>query len=98
METINKLDVFYEKRKVGTLASYKGYQTAFEYSQYWLQNGFSISPFSLPSEPGVKLAKAMPFDGLHGVFYDSLPDGWGRLLVDRMLRRMGENPETMLVD
>lgn len=26
-----------------------------------------------------------PFDGLSGVFADSLPDGWGRFLVDRLL-------------
>ena len=24
-----------------------------------------------------------PFEGLHGLFDDSLPDGWGRLLLDR---------------
>jgi serine/threonine-protein kinase HipA len=33
-----------------------------------------------------------PFSGLYGVFHDSLPDGWGALLVDRMLRREGINP------
>lgn len=27
------------------------------------------------------------FQGLHGVFNDSLPDGWGRLLLDRLLAR-----------
>lgn len=26
-----------------------------------------------------------PFEGLFGVFSDSLPDGWGRLLVDRLV-------------
>jgi len=26
-----------------------------------------------------------PFEGLFGVFSDSLPDGWGRLLVDRLM-------------
>ena len=55
--------------------------------------GFSISPFSLPLEPGVKISKATPFDGLFGIFYDSLPDGWGRLLMDRMLLKMGERPD-----
>ena len=34
----------------------------------------------------------MPFDGLYGVFSDSLPDGWGRLLVDRMLNSQNINP------
>lgn len=36
-----------------------------------------------------------PFDGLFGVFADSLPDGWGRLLVDRLLLKHGINPLTV---
>lgn len=32
------------------------------------------------------------FDGLFGVFSDSLPDGWGRLLVDRLLMKEKVNP------
>ena len=74
------------------MAPYHRYTTAFEYSAEWIQEGFSISPLSLPLEPGVKIAKADPFDGLFGIFADSLPDGWGRLLVDRMLRKEGERP------
>jgi serine/threonine-protein kinase HipA len=30
-----------------------------------------------------------PFEGLFGVFSDSLPDGWGRLLLDRTLTAKG---------
>lgn len=41
----------------------------------------------------MKISKAEPFEGLFGIFADSLPDGWGRLLVDRMLRKQGEKPE-----
>ena len=47
---------------------------------------------SLPLTAGVKIAKYDPFDGLFGIFADSLPDGWNRLLVDRMLRKAGEDP------
>lgn len=38
------------------------------------------------------LPKIDPFEGLFGVFADSLPDGWGRLLVDRLMRRNGFAP------
>ena len=93
MEIVDKLDVYYAGRHVGTMAPYRRYLTAFEYSHEWLQSGFSISPFSLPLTSGVKIAKPDPFDGLFGIFADSLPDGWNRLLVDRMLRKAGENPE-----
>ena len=93
METVDRLEVYYDGKHVGTMAPYQRYRTAFEYSQEWLRDGFSISPFSLPLVSGVKIAKSDPFDGLFGIFADSLPDGWGRLLVDRMLRKVGERPE-----
>src|SRR5258707_14247313 len=31
----------------------------------------------------------MTFGGLYGVFNDSLPDGWGRLLLDRTVEKHG---------
>lgn len=34
-------------------------------------------------------ADLIPFEGLFGVFSDSLPDGWGRLLLDRSLTASG---------
>ena len=93
METVDKLEVYCSGRHVGTMAPFRRYLTAFEYSKEWLQSGFSISPYSLPLTAGVKTAKYDPFDGLFGIFADSLPDGWNRLLVDRMLRKAGEDPE-----
>lgn len=87
------LSVFMDKRKVGTLAVTKDKFTAFEYDADWLRNGFSVSPVSLPLQSGVFTPKGFdPFEGTFGVFADSLPDGWGRLLVDRMLRKEGMNP------
>ena len=35
------------------------------------------------------------FEGLHGVFHDSLPDSWGRLLVDRRARELGIDPASL---
>jgi len=93
VETVDKLEVYFDGVRVGTMAPYQRYRTAFQYSEEWLRNGFSLSPFSLPLEPGVKISKPDPFDGLFGIFADSLPDDWGRLLVDRMLLRLGEHPE-----
>ncbi len=93
MKTADRIEVFLDGTKVGTMVPYQKRLTAFEYSDEWLRNGFSISPFSLPLQAGVKIAKADPFDGIFGIFADSLPDGWGRLLVDRMLRKAGERPE-----
>ena len=86
------LEVFYNNQIVGTLALRPDNLCAFEYHPDWIQNGFSISPLILPLKSGVFTSKWEPFDGLFGVFNDSLPDGWGRLLIDRLLREQGINP------
>lgn len=95
MERFKAVNVFIGGQKVGTLATYKNYRTAFEYSDNWLQAGFSISPLSLPLQKKVFLPKYEPFDGLFGVFSDSLPDGWGRLLVDRLLAKEHIDPQSV---
>lgn len=94
MKEIDILNIYIKEKRVGRLAVSKEYLTAFEYDSDWLKNGFAISPLSLPLEKRVFIPKRYEtFDGLFGVFADSLPDGWGRLLVDRMLLGNGINPE-----
>ena len=61
----------------------------FEYGEEFVQNGLEISPFRLPLKRGLSELPQSPFDGLAGVFGDSLADGWGRLLLDRMMRTKG---------
>lgn len=95
MKTFKYLEVFYHDQKVGTLAYTREGKIAFEYDKDWLLNGFSISPLSLPLEKKVFIPKSMVFDGLFGVFNDSLPDGWGRLLVDRMLIKHQIDPHSI---
>lgn len=92
MKKIKSLQVFFNEKKVGTLALMKNNIVAFEYDNEWINNGFSISPFNLPLKKQVFIPRIDPFDGLYGVFSDSLPDGWGRLLVDRMLNSQNINP------
>lgn len=92
MDNYKYLKVFYNDILVGTLAKTPERVVAFEYDLDWLNNGFSISPFSLPLIKKVFIPKYEPFDGLFGVFNDSLPDGWGRLLVDRLFLKNKINP------
>lgn len=89
---IDKVRVSFHGEAVGAIASTPEGLMAFEYADGWLANGFSISPFGLPLEKRVFVARWRPFDGVFGVFDDSLPDGWGRLLVDRVLAKHGLNP------
>ena len=92
METYRMLEVRIGGEHIGNLALYKGRLVVFEYTDNWLINGFPISPFSLPLQKKLFIPKYDPFDGLYGAFADSLPDGWGRLLVDRILLKEHLDP------
>ena len=93
----NALQVFYDGKLVGTLAMTADHKAAFQYSEEWIENGFPISPFSLPLKKQVFVQTKDFFDGLFGVFADSLPDNWGRLLLDRLLRAHKQNPDKLTV-
>lgn len=96
MNNKKHLEVYFQQKQVGTLAEISDHLVAFEYSGEWLKSGFSISPISLPLKDGVFIPKKFdPFEGLFGVFADSLPDGWGRLLVDRLLLKNQINPASV---
>jgi len=89
---IDTLNVFLNsstyKQKVGRLAL-KGRKIYFEYDKEFLKSSIELSPYKLPLKKGVFHCEDRVFDGLFGVFADSLPDGWGKLLLDRSLMRKG---------
>ena len=64
----------------------------FEYDSSFIERGIEISPLRLPLQSGVQRFENDLFEGLPGVFNDSLPDGWGRLLFDRFIRSQGILP------
>ncbi len=67
----------------------------FEYNAEFLKTKFELSPFKLPLRSGVIACEDNIFEGLFGIFNDSLPDGWGRLLLDRKLTKIGISPTTI---
>ena len=69
----------------------QGY-THFEMDPAFLRLGMNPSPLRLETRTGLQPAPPNPFDGLHGLFDDSLPDGWGRYLMDRAFRQRGLDP------
>lgn len=77
-----------QKLLVGKLV-YKEKTIYFEYDKSFLQKGIELSPYKLPLRSGVHICDDRVFDGLFGVFADSLPDGWGKLLIDRHLMSQG---------
>jgi serine/threonine-protein kinase HipA len=95
IKTINEIKVgldFGQKRMaVGRLAM-RERKIYFEYERSFIEKNLAISPIKLPLQPGLQSFDNTLFEGLPGVFNDSLPDGWGRLLFDRFARTQGILP------
>ncbi len=80
------------ERVVGQLAETgrrAGGQVFFEYDPEFLRDPLWLSPFKLPPQPGLAEHRDRAFGPLFGLFDDSLPDGWGLLLMDRFFRHQG---------
>jgi serine/threonine-protein kinase HipA len=106
---MKKLQVIYngwgERWFLGTLAES---QTAggaagmlFEYSQAAMERGLQLSPMHHPlphsGAASVAFKGASHAHGLPGFIADALPDGWGMLLMDRALRKLGRDPRSVSV-
>lgn len=76
---------------MGRLAYQRGV-ASFEFSNEFLSRGIEVSPVSLPLQSGLVQGEHGALDGLHGLFHDSLPDGWGLLLMNRALQSRGLDP------
>lgn len=61
----------------------------FKYDEDFIKLGMNLSPFKLKYNTEIQTADPEPFHGIFGVFDDSLPDGWGMLLLNRALEKKG---------
>lgn len=96
MKQVNKLSVQCGDQKVGELMMTPDNRLcAFQYDKSWLLSGFSISPIELPLKSDLFIAKPEPFWGNFGIFEDSLPDGYGRYLLNRLLKNQGIDDSTL---
>jgi serine/threonine-protein kinase HipA len=84
------LNMYGSRREVGLLVQEKQ-RIFFEYAPDFRLSNIELSPFKLPLKSGVFEEKSRIFDGLFGLFNDSLPDEWGCLLLDRKLRKQGKS-------
>lgn len=86
-----------EEVAVGTLAEAARGRIVFEFDEAFLATGWALSPWKLAARPGLVEHTDRGFGPLFGVFDDSLPDGWGLLLMDRWFRSRGVDPSTLSV-
>lgn len=95
---MKKLVVWYtgwgERWPLGTLADDREV-LLFEYSPEALRQGLELSPRHLKLRGQAYGGFPDYLDRLPGLIADALPDGWGRLLMDRLFRKNGRNPATL---
>lgn len=75
---------------VGQLAQNK-LSVYFQYDADYVSSYPNLSPFKIPLNTEIHQAPKKPHYGLHGVFADSLPDGWGLLIMNKIFRKNGVN-------
>ena len=94
MVDVKKIQVLYHNLPVGILQmdASRGV-CVFEYEKSWLADGFSLSPTELPLQSGLMYADKDKLGGVFATFEDSLPDGYGLYLLDRILRKQGSSLE-----
>jgi len=62
---------------------------AFEWGKAAIDAGLPLSPLLMKPEPGIQFAMHHPFEGVHALFSDSIPDGFGLRLMNQGLRAAG---------
>ncbi len=92
---MKKLNVIYtgwgEQFLLGVLAD-NGRDILFEYSTEAIKRGLDLSPFKMPLSSQTFGNHPTHQLRLPGLISDSLPDGWGMLVMDRLFRKQGLDP------
>ncbi len=88
------LNVNYHGQRVGQLDEGQG-RVYFEYDPAWLAHGQELSPLHLARKAGTLYHHAKAFDGLPGLFWDSLPDAWGAKLMEMRFAQNGVQPKNI---
>jgi serine/threonine-protein kinase HipA len=95
---MKKVLVYYEgwgeRWLLGTLAD-NGSQLLFEYSPEALVQQLELSPHRLKLTGEAYGDFPSHLQRLPGLISDSLPDGWGLLLMDKLFRQAGRHPATL---
>ncbi len=96
---VQKINVYYEgwgdKFHWATLGAADARSSIiFEYTDEAFAKGLELSPYLFPLVKGRDFSKSLPRHqlGLPGPVYDSLPDGWGLLLMDKLFQKRGLDP------
>ena len=81
---------------IGELAE-SDHSIYFQYNSNFVNSPYNLSPYHLPLSAELIKHKDLEFGKIFGLFADSLPDGWGLMLMDRYLKSKGFNVEGLSV-
>ncbi len=87
---MTEIDAYIYNKKIGTLLEYKG-SIFFQYDKDFIAAGVQISPIKLLVKDTLYTNndhKSL-YQGMAGVFFDSLPDRHGMAFIDRYFERQG---------
>ena len=87
---MTEIDAYIYGKKIGTLLEHKG-SIFFQYDKDFITSGIQISPIKLPLKDALYTNndhKSL-YQGMAGVFFDSLPDKHGMTFIDRYFERQG---------
>jgi len=90
-----EINVLYDNGQLSTLVGQlatSGANTVFEYDDAWVKHGIELAPFRLPiARRSFTLDSHSIVSSTFGLFADSLPDGWGSLIMDRWFKKHGSD-------
>jgi len=66
-----------------------------EWSREVIDQKLAISPLYYPPDVGLHAARGKSFEGVHGFLADSLPEGWGQLLMRKRLAKLNIDITTL---
>lgn len=83
-------------RRIGAISVERaGAAPRFQYTPEFVASGFEVAPIKMPLASRIydfpTLVRTEAFGGLPGLLADSLPDRWGRILVDGWLESQGRS-------
>lgn len=81
---------------VGELAQ-NNHQIYFQYDADFINSPYHLSPYNLPLTNELVVHKDLDIGPIFGLFDDSLPDGWGLMLMDRYLKSKGLSVEELSI-
>lgn len=87
---MTEVDAYIYDKKIGTLVEHRG-TIYFEYDNSFIAQELEISPekFSVSKEMYTNKDHKSLYQGMAGVFFDSLPDKHGMAFIDRYFERQG---------